>query len=36
MAPDYIVDYVVVHELCHMIHHNQSPAFWQHVEKALP
>jgi len=36
MAPHYIVDYVVVHELCHMIHHNHSPAFWQRVEKVLP
>ena len=36
MAPHYIVDYVVVHELCHMIHHNHSPVFWQRVEKALP
>ena len=36
MAPHYIVDYVVVHELCHMIHHNHSPSFWQQVEKVLP
>ena len=36
MAPHYIVDYVVVHELCHMIHHNHSPAYWQQVEKVLP
>ena len=36
MAPHYIVDYVVVHELCHMHHHNHSPAFWQRVEKVLP
>jgi predicted metal-dependent hydrolase len=36
MAPHDIANYVVVHELSHMIHHNHSPAFWQQVEKVLP
>jgi predicted metal-dependent hydrolase len=31
IAPERIVDYVVIHELCHMLHHNHSPAFWQAV-----
>ncbi len=35
MAPHDIANYVVVHELYHMIHHNHSPAFWQQVEKVL-
>jgi len=36
MAPNRIVDYVVVHELCHILHHNHSPAFWQTVERYFP
>jgi hypothetical protein len=33
IAPDRIVDYVVIHELCHILHHNHSPAFWKTVER---
>lgn len=36
IAPHRIVDYVVVHELCHMIHHNHSDKFWRLVETVLP
>jgi predicted metal-dependent hydrolase len=36
MAPNRIVDYVVVHELCHLIHHDHSPKFWKQVERILP
>ena len=36
IAPNPIVDYVVVHELCHMKQHNHSPAFWQCVASVIP
>jgi predicted metal-dependent hydrolase len=36
MAPNHIVDYVVVHELCHLLHHDHSPQFWQAVERIVP
>lgn len=36
VAPNRIVDYVVVHELCHLHHHNHSQEFWKCVERVLP
>lgn len=31
-----LVDYVVVHELCHLIEFNHSAAFWEQVARAVP
>ena len=36
MAPLTILDYIVVHELAHLIHANHTEAFWNEVDKVLP
>lgn len=35
-APPEVVEYLVVHEMCHLIHRNHSDQFWNAVEKAMP
>lgn len=36
MAPPEVLRYVAVHELCHIVHPDHSPAFWALVARQLP
>lgn len=36
MAPSWVLDYIVVHEMCHMMHMNHSKEFWNLLERIMP
>jgi predicted metal-dependent hydrolase len=36
MAPQTVIDYIVVHELCHFHHRDHTDAFWNEIDKVLP
>ena len=33
LAPEYVLDYVVAHEVAHLVHHNHSDWFWALTER---
>jgi len=35
-APRDCIDYVILHELCHLKEHNHGPAFWRLMERVMP
>lgn len=36
MAPEPVCDYVVIHEVCHLLHMDHSREFWKEVEGLCP
>jgi predicted metal-dependent hydrolase len=36
MAPISLVEYVVMHELCHVLHKNHSREFWESLQQVMP
>jgi predicted metal-dependent hydrolase len=36
LAPHDVLDYVVVHEVCHLAEHHHGPEFWRLVERRRP
>jgi predicted metal-dependent hydrolase len=36
LAPTYCVDYVVIHELCHVVHPHHGRDFYRLLDRVLP
>ncbi len=36
LCPDHILDYIIVHEFAHLVHHNHSSRFWDLVASVMP
>lgn len=36
LTPKIIVDYIIVHEMAHLVEKNHIPAFWHNIGLILP
>ena len=36
MLPHRMIEYVVAHELVHLVERSHTPAFWQRLERVIP
>lgn len=36
LAPEFVLHYLIVHELCHLVHQNHSKDYWNMVKSVLP
>lgn len=36
LAPDFVINYLVAHEVSHLLHQDHSPEFWATVKKLCP